>query len=324
MNPLLSIIVPIYNVEPYLQACIDSILRQKFTDYELILIDDGSPDNCGKICDEYASTDSRIIVIHKKNGGVSSARNTGLDVAHGDYITFVDPDDELEETYEKNMHILISNPHIDMLQFPRYCEVTDHHYSLEAELTLTGIDNIFAAWIEQKILTDLVWHKIYKKIIWENIKFPDGRVHEDLYVILDIITKTKCFFLSKEGTYIYKNRENSITTSPFTLKRQLDLLAAKLHILSTVKKINISNHLKNIVVTDVFRNILRLQLSNKDLDLVSEFTEVKKNLSSICIFKNINLSSIDSVFFLCKFFACYILLRFCSAKLFVRILLLTK
>ena len=92
-NPKLSVIVPIYNVEAYLRRCVDSILAQTFTDYELILVDDGSPDNCGEICEEYAGTDDRIRVIHKENGGLSDARNAGLDVATGAYVGFVDSDD---------------------------------------------------------------------------------------------------------------------------------------------------------------------------------------------------------------------------------------
>ena len=99
--PELSIIVPVYKVEPYLRRCIDSILAQTFRDFELILIDDGSPDNCGAICDEYAAKDSRIIVIHQKNQGVSAARNAGLDIAKGTYLGFVDSDDWIEpEMYE--------------------------------------------------------------------------------------------------------------------------------------------------------------------------------------------------------------------------------
>ena len=93
--PRLSIIVPVYKVEKYIHKCVDSILNQTFTDYELILVDDGSPDNCGKICDEYAKKDSRVKVIHKKNGGQSSARNKGLDHAKGNYISFIDSDDDI-------------------------------------------------------------------------------------------------------------------------------------------------------------------------------------------------------------------------------------
>ena len=108
--PELSIIVPVYKVEPYLPKCIDSILAQTFTDFELILVDDGSPDHCGEICDEYAARDERIIVIHQENRGVSAARNAGLDIARGKYIGFVDSDDWIHpEMYEKMIRIAVSN-----------------------------------------------------------------------------------------------------------------------------------------------------------------------------------------------------------------------
>ena len=95
----ISVIVPVYKVEPYINHCVDSILAQTYRDFELILVDDGSPDNCGKICDEYAKKDSRVKVIHKVNGGVSSARNMGLDNAKGEWITFIDADDYVVNTY---------------------------------------------------------------------------------------------------------------------------------------------------------------------------------------------------------------------------------
>jgi len=99
LTPQISVIVPVYKVEQYIHRCIDSILSQSFTDFELILVDDGSPDNCGKICDEYAQKDSRIRVFHKSNGGVSSARNLGLDNAKGEWIAFIDSDDFVENEY---------------------------------------------------------------------------------------------------------------------------------------------------------------------------------------------------------------------------------
>ena len=109
--PIISVIVPIYNVEYYLYRCVDSVLAQTFTDFELILVDDGSPDNCGNICDEYAEKDNRIYVIHKKNGGLSDARNAGLDVAKGDYIIFVDSDDYIEsDLLEKAVSVLKKHP----------------------------------------------------------------------------------------------------------------------------------------------------------------------------------------------------------------------
>lgn len=112
--PIISVIVPVYNVEKYLPRCIDSILAQTFTDFELILVDDGSPDNCGAICDEYAAKDKRVRVIHKSNGGVSSARNAGLDAASGEYVTFVDSDDYIAEDRLKQMHSSIFESKADI------------------------------------------------------------------------------------------------------------------------------------------------------------------------------------------------------------------
>lgn len=113
-KPKISIIVPVYKAEPYLKKCIDSILNQTFKDFELILVDDGSPDRCGEICDEYALKDSRIKIIHKENGGQSSARNVGLDIAQGEYIGFVDSDDWIEPDMYKKLFKVLKNDNVDM------------------------------------------------------------------------------------------------------------------------------------------------------------------------------------------------------------------
>ena len=107
--PKISIIVPIYNVEKYLDKCVNSILSQTFSDFELILVDDGSPDNCGRMCDDWAQRDSRIVVYHKQNGGISDTRNYGIDRAKGEYLTFIDPDDYIESTYLEYLYIQAMN-----------------------------------------------------------------------------------------------------------------------------------------------------------------------------------------------------------------------
>ena len=116
-NPKISVIVPVYNVERYLRRCIDSILAQTFTDFELLLIDDGSKDSSGEICDEYAAKDSRIIVFHKENGGVSSARNVGLDNVRGEWVAFVDADDKISDGY---FHICEEHENADVVVKPFY------------------------------------------------------------------------------------------------------------------------------------------------------------------------------------------------------------
>ena len=149
----LSIIVPVYKVRRHLQRCIESILQQTYTDYELILVDDGSPDNCGAICDRYAQECDKVKVIHKKNGGLSSARNAGIAAAKGEYITFVDGDDTIASgTYYYNMRILQSNPDIDILEYPiiiGYESPQSKILSFTPE-KVSGNENIFTDWIKYR------------------------------------------------------------------------------------------------------------------------------------------------------------------------------
>lgn len=141
--PTISVIVPVYKVEPYLRCCVDSILTQTFTDFELILVDDGSPDNCGAICDEYAEKDSRVHVIHKENGGLSSARNAGLEIANGDYVYFCDGDDYITETLLEDAIEFL--PLYDMVVF-NYQKVDEAGRSLGQQSnfhsTITAFDNV--------------------------------------------------------------------------------------------------------------------------------------------------------------------------------------
>lgn len=321
MNPKLSIIVPIYKVEPYLRVCLDSILRQKFIDFELILVDDGSPDNCGKICDEYALSDSRIIVIHKENGGVSIARNTGLEIARGEYITFVDPDDELGETYEINMHILLNNLTIDILQFPYYWD-NSKMVAVNCDTFFISFSKIVEAW-KDNIITCLLWHKIFKKNVWENIRFPENKVFEDYYIIGDIISNVNCVYCSTKGNYFYKIREGSITKGATTLKKELDLITAKIHIYKTLSKNGVCARIKWLTFTNAFRECIRLQRKFRNLDIQQNFTELKNNIPSFFTLFNISFPLKSKIFF-AKFILSYSLLHICSAKLFIRILRLLK
>lgn len=234
-SPILSIIVPIYNVEPYLRACLDSILNQTFKDYELILIDDGSPDGSGAICDEYAAVDSRIIVIHQKNGGLSSARNSGLDRARGAYITFVDSDDQLrgEDTYEANIHILQQDPSIDALQFPMEImefngETTSEEYP---DRYIRDRDELFRIWSQVfGQVNAVVWNKIFKASLFREIRFPQGRWYEDAYLAPAFINAIQCFFVSGKGCYRYFRRGESISHSEFSPRKRLHFLEAHLQI----------------------------------------------------------------------------------------------
>lgn len=212
----LSIIVPVYKIRRYLQRCIESILQQTYTDYELILVDDGSPDSCGSICDRFAQECDKVRVIHKKNGGLSSARNAGIAAARGEYITFVDGDDTIASgTYYYNMRILMSNPDIDILEFP----VTKYYESPESEVVsftpekVSG-NNIFPDWVRRKGYEHCFsWNKIYRADLFLFIRFPEGEVFEDTLVTPMLYESAFNVYYSDCGFYYYYKNEGSITSN---------------------------------------------------------------------------------------------------------------
>lgn len=210
----LSIIVPVYKVRRYLQNCIESILQQMYTDYELILVDDGSPDSCGAICDRYAQECDKVKVIHKKNGGLSSARNAGLAVAQGEYITFVDGDDTIASgTYYYNMQILLSNPDIDILEYPLIKHYESPNSSvISFEPQKISDDQLFPDWIRRKGYEHcFAWNKIYRNTLFDFIRYPEGEVFEDILVTPMLIESSRTIYYSDAGFYYYYDREGSIS-----------------------------------------------------------------------------------------------------------------
>ena len=225
--PTISVIVPVYKVEPYLHQCVDSILGQTFPDFELILVDDGSPDGCPAICDEYAQMDSRVKVIHKENDGLSSARNAGLDIAEGEYIAFVDSDDwihpEMLDTMQNRMQ---------------------QHY---ADVAICGVESVYedASKIVHHTLTDAVlsqedmvdklstqaWYyiiacnKLYRKKIFEELRYPEGYIHEDAAIIHRIIGLCKCVVTVEQPFYNYRQTGNSIMRRELNIQRTDNLSA---------------------------------------------------------------------------------------------------
>lgn len=219
----LSIIVPVYKVRRYLQRCIESILQQTYTDYELILVDDGSPDSCGAICDRFAQECDKVKVIHKKNGGLSSARNAGLAVAQGEYITFVDGDDTVASgTYYYNMRILMSNPDIDILEYP----IIEHYESPRSRVLsfspekVSGNENIFPDWIKRKGYEHcFACNKIYRADMFMFVRYPEGEVFEDTFVTPTLYESCENIYYSDCGFYYYYDNEDSISKS-YSFKSQ--------------------------------------------------------------------------------------------------------
>lgn len=221
MKPIISIIVPIYNVEKYLPKCIESILNQTFKEFELILVDDGSPDNSGSICDEYSKKDERIKVIHKENGGVSSARNVGLDSTLGEYIGFVDPDDYIDKyMYQKMIEMcIIQNADVSICKFAR--EINGQRNKDKEEFYIRELDNVngLRECFKGILYRHSLCNKLFKKKCFEGIRFPEGRIHEDLSTTYRLLANAnKSIYINYQG-YIYIKRENSILTSTYSEKR---------------------------------------------------------------------------------------------------------
>ena len=218
--PLLSIIVPVYKVENYLQKCIDSILAQTFTDFELILVEDGSPDNCPALCDAAAAKDARVRVIHQKNGGLSAARNAGLDVARGAWIGFVDSDDYIAPEMYEALYQAVQSTGAD-LALCDYAEVDEAgapcqsmHVSLSG-VELTGQELLKRA---SGLMVQLAWNKLYRRAIFAQLRYPEGKLNEDLFLIPDICLQTTKAVVVPEVLYYYLQRSGSIMGKSKTLR----------------------------------------------------------------------------------------------------------
>lgn len=224
-TPLISVIVPIYKVEQYLKRCIDSIINQTYHNLEIILVDDGSPDNCPKICDDYASQDNRIKVIHKQNGGLADARNVGIKESTGTYITFVDSDDFVSLSYVEILHngIISHNADIAIAKFKRF-EKEDE------TLTVNISDdwNFFSEIEVFKKYSSLntaeampfisVCNKLYKRTLFKDIEFPKDFLYEDAYTSYKLLDKAQIITVSSNQLYFYFINPTSIMGQAFQPK----------------------------------------------------------------------------------------------------------
>lgn len=224
-NELISIIVPVYNVEQYLRKCVNSIINQTYKNLEIILVDDGATDNSGKMCDELAKTDNRIKVYHKGNGGLSDARNYGVERATGEYIGFVDSDDYIDEEMYEKLYEAIKKEDVDVAEcnlkiiYPDRIELfteKDYHKVCSKKEYLEEylkIENIFGSACVRLIKSDVA----------KKIKFPVGKLYEDTYYAYDLIEKVDRYAIMNNPYYNYLMRENSITNAKFN-PRIFDLI----------------------------------------------------------------------------------------------------
>lgn len=230
-NALISIIVPVYNVEKYLEKCIESIINQTYKNLQIILVDDGSKDNSGKICDEFKLKDNRIEVIHKTNGGLSDARNAGLKIAKGDYIGFVDSDDYIEKDMFETLVGLIekNNADISIVSFYEiYNNLIIGVRNSKELIELSKIEAIRELLIDNRIQS-YAWNKLFKKELFKDLEFPVNKNFEDIATTLLLFEKADKVVLYEEPKYYYQRRDDSIVgiRNYKTYKDYLDVIYNK-------------------------------------------------------------------------------------------------
>lgn len=225
---MVSVIVPIYKVEKYLKRCVNSLLAQSYSDFELILVDDGSTDNCSNICEDYAAKDKRIRVIHKENGGLSDARNAGLRIAKGEYIAFVDSDDWVATNYLETLLKVIELTESDICE----CEVLkttgeiEKYKKSDEQYTSYSSEKALELLICDKILHQYVWNKLYKRSCLKGIPFAVGKINEDEFWTYQVFGNARRITKISNVLYYYFQRGSSIMGNHYNLKR-LDALEAK-------------------------------------------------------------------------------------------------
>lgn len=239
---MISIIVPVYKVEDYLPRCIESILSQSYSDFELLLIDDGSPDRCGEICDNYARRDLRIKVMHKKNGGLSDARNYGMDRMTGDYVTFIDSDDYIGPDYLKSLLDMITKEQADISVVA--CEMSSswkidwEPWLDQSKYVVMNSEEVIRNIMTRGGIPVCAWGKLYKADQMKNTRFPYGKIYEDLHVIPYLLADSDKIVYSAQAQYCYFQRDSSIMNKGPASKRQIeDYLEGQEKLLSFTKAV---------------------------------------------------------------------------------------
>ena len=227
--PLVSVIIPIYKVEAYLAECVDSVLHQTYHNLEIILVDDGSPDGCGAMCDAYAAQDGRVRVIHRPNGGLSAARNSGMDIATGEFITFLDSDDWMYRgTIEGYMQCFAKHPELDLVESRIYfassdnpCNVGEYVGDPQAEdRLLTGSELLHSFTLDiYQVSMPAAWNKCYRRELLRGHRFAEGRVYEDLEFQLRLYPYVKNYLLWKQVNYYYRVNRTGAITDPDSMNK---------------------------------------------------------------------------------------------------------
>lgn len=285
MNLKISVIVPIYNVEPYLKQCVDSILAQSYKNLEVILVDDGSPDNCPQICDAYVSKDTRIKVVHKKNGGLSSARNAGLDIATGEYIVFVDSDDYWDDSHAIKKCVDVckdKTPDVILYGFKKIFQIDGRIERVQMTLPKQNFGKLIniRELLEHNVFVTSACNKMVKKHLvtgQDGIRFVENQLSEDIEYCAQLILNAHTYVAINENFYVYR-QQNAISISSNVGVRNLSDIAKVLQKYTVIAKVENSSNGEVLLNYMALQYVLWMTLSNivmlKEQSLF--FNEMKK------------------------------------------------
>lgn len=318
-----SIVVPIYNIADYVSDTLTSLINQTYTDIEILAVNDGSTDNSGKICDDFALSDKRIKVIHKPNGGLSDARNAGIEVATGDYIMFLDGDDRLvPNAIEQLIAICCEENDVDLIQFT-YSEVDakgeplyPYTYSQNKELVTDEkekFDRLYALGGPAASACT----KLYKRELFDNLRFCKGIIHEDEYIVTDILSRTNKVVYFDMALYLYYFRNGSIITSSFSPKK-MDIFTVLDKRVGVLKEKGYADLWQREQIR-IFETVLRLYFDAKAYGYSSEAIKIKARLNEIPYEVNSAMGTKQKLIFIaCKKFNAFIDIIYLLKKLLKR------
>ncbi len=291
MNEKISIIIPVYNVERYIEECLDSVINQTYKNLEILIINDGSTDRSLEICRKYKKKDKRIRLINQKNMGVAYCRNLGLKKVTSAYVMFVDSDDYIEENMVATLYKLLksNNSDIAMCAFKNILDfsyesnlINDSSFSFDT-CVLEGekkFQFLYDKNVDMKLCSVVIWNKLYKKDIFKNIKYPDNTIHEDEAMAHVILNRANKIVFTSKKLYNYRKRENSITNSPYSEERQ-DILPALLKRYHFFKKNNYNMLASNTLKSYCFFIMKHYKYSMNYGILYKVKNKLRKNLKDI-------------------------------------------
>lgn len=298
---LISVIVPVYNVEKYLRRSIDAIINQTYKNLEIILVDDGSTDRSGKICDEYAALDKRVKVIHKENSGQAGAINLALDCANGEYIGFSDPDDYINKNFYKNLYILAEKYNTDITECSMvkvkeeddvrkvYIEEFEVQENENVEFFdgIGGIRKLFGEDFAEYLETIVKVNKIYKKQVFENIRFSEVRIYEEWGTMYKLYYNTKKNLKMHKVQYVYVQRKTSTVNRPFSKERLLMLDGIE-YCISLAKELKLID-----LVLDCYRKYFETIV--RFLDMIKDKNTIDREELKNILVENFNLKYSEAI-----------------------------